>query len=271
MGLTILPPLVINTTLGFLLFTSHSFFALTLARLPFFRHPHETPHATTASLDHGGEIDPQDDEESINIHTLLSGPTIIPRHPTLLSALSGAGAGLVQGVAFTPVENVVRLIQQSATSLTSFLVRALRLPLPNIPSVEPIPSSPYQAVKNFLSSERWRKSPSWWTGWRWTAGRDASVLLLSLFRARRDDELILQIELFSLLRWVRYYPTSWTPRQGILRWTHLGRIQQCILILLFRRNDPQRNTYDSSRRTGNYDRSGGSDRFARCGGGRSTI
>lgn len=170
MGLTILPPLVINTTLGFLLFTSHSFFALTLARLPFFRHSHESDALPAYKSSSRAE---DENEEEINIHTLISGPTVIPRHPTLLSALSGAGAGLVQGVAFTPIENLVRLIQQSATSLTSFLIRVLRLPLPNIPTVEPIPSSPYQAVKNFLSSERWRKSPSWWTGWRWTAGRDA--------------------------------------------------------------------------------------------------
>jgi hypothetical protein len=169
MALTILPPLVINTTLGFLLFTSHSFFALSLARLPFFRH--ETHHDTFGSV-FDEEVN-DDDEESINIHTLLSGPTIIPSHPTLLSTLAGAGAGLVQGVAFTPIENVVRLIQQSATGLTSLLVRVLRLPVKGIPSTESIPSSPLQAVKNFLSTETWTKSPSWWTGWRWSVGRDA--------------------------------------------------------------------------------------------------
>lgn len=152
MGLTILPPLIINTTLGFLLFTSHSFFALWLARFPLFR---------------------RDEEERINLHTLLAGPTIIPAHPTLLSAISGGLAGLVQGVAFTPIENVVRLLQQSATSLSSLLVRTLRLPLPNIPTAGPIPSNPAIALREFLSSETWRKSKSWWSGWRWTVARDA--------------------------------------------------------------------------------------------------
>lgn len=170
MCLTILPPLVINTTLGFLLFTSHSFFALSLARLPFFRHTHSPAGGDTLVFNEEAD---EDDEERINIHTLLSGPTIIPRHPTLLSMIAGGGAGLVQGLAFTPIENVVRLLQQSATGLTSLLVRVLRLPLPNIPSTEPIPSSPLQAIKNFLSSDRWKKNPSWWTGWRWSVGRDA--------------------------------------------------------------------------------------------------
>lgn len=166
--MTILPPLVINTTLGFLLFTSHSFFALTLARLPFFRHPHhESVDSLRATLDDVAE------EEEINLHTLLSGPTVIPAHPTLLSAVSGGMAGLVQGIAFTPIENVVRLLQQSATSLTSLLIRTLRLPLPNIPSAEPIPANPAIAIRNFLSSETWRKSRSWWSGWRWTVARDA--------------------------------------------------------------------------------------------------
>jgi len=44
---------------------------------------------------------------------LLRGPHIIPRHPTLLSAIAGAGAGLVQGMAFTPVENLVRSVSSS--------------------------------------------------------------------------------------------------------------------------------------------------------------
>jgi len=170
MCLTILPPLVVNTTLGFLLFTSHSFFALSLARLPFFQHVHSPDTRESISFE---EESDDGDQEDINLHTLLSGPTIIPLHPTLLSALSGAGAGLLQGLAFTPVENLVRLLQQSATGLTSLMVRVLRMPGPNIPTAEPIPSSPLQALRNFLSSERWNRSPSWWTGWRWSVGRDA--------------------------------------------------------------------------------------------------
>jgi len=50
----------------------------------------------------------EEEEEEITLETLLRGPHIIPRHPTLLSAIAGAGAGLVQGMAFTPVENLVR-------------------------------------------------------------------------------------------------------------------------------------------------------------------
>ena len=48
------------------------------------------------------------EEDRINLQTLIQGPSIIPRHPTVLSAISGAAAGLVQGVAFTPIENIVR-------------------------------------------------------------------------------------------------------------------------------------------------------------------
>ncbi len=34
-------------------------------------------------------------------------------------------------------------------------------------STQRIPSSPWQALRNFLSSDAWRRSRSWWTGWRW--------------------------------------------------------------------------------------------------------
>lgn len=93
-----MPPLIVNTSLGFLLFTSHSFFSLSLAKLPFFQQ--EATDGKVRTADH--------DEEEITLENLLRGPMIVPRHPTLLSALSGAGAGIVQGFAFTPVENVVR-------------------------------------------------------------------------------------------------------------------------------------------------------------------
>ena len=117
--ITLLPPLVINTTLGFLLFTSHSFFSLSLARLPFFQRPHQpqssSPENLRQTLDGVQPSDsatvPDEDEEEeepINFHTLLTGPTIVPNHATLLSGIAGAGAGIVQGIAFTPVENVVR-------------------------------------------------------------------------------------------------------------------------------------------------------------------
>jgi hypothetical protein len=113
--LTIIPPLAINTTLGFLLFTSHSIFALALARIPFFQHHHHAP----ALIDHESidnvQEEEEEEEEEITLETLLRGPNIIPRHPTLLSAVAGAGAGLVQGMAFTPVENLVRSVPPTVT------------------------------------------------------------------------------------------------------------------------------------------------------------
>jgi hypothetical protein len=104
--------LAINTTLGFLLFTSHSMFALGLARIPFFQHHHHHQDQNVGArlVDHEAEpeIEESEEEEKITLETLLTGPHIIPRHPTLLSAFAGAGAGIVQGLAFTPVENLVR-------------------------------------------------------------------------------------------------------------------------------------------------------------------
>lgn len=107
MLITIIPPLAVNTAMGFLLFTSHSFFSLELARMSFFRR-HYHPDAY---LDHLAGVEEEDGEEDpINLQTLISGPRIIPNHPTLLSGLAGAGAGLVQGAAFTPIENIVRYV-----------------------------------------------------------------------------------------------------------------------------------------------------------------
>lgn len=89
-------------------------FALGLARLPFFQHHHHhLPNSESAiPVDHEAgpkvEMDEDEEEEAITLETLLTGPHIIPRHPTLLSAFAGAGAGIVQGLAFTPVENLVR-------------------------------------------------------------------------------------------------------------------------------------------------------------------
>ncbi|KAL7420287.1 hypothetical protein Q5752_005256 [Cryptotrichosporon argae] len=180
----VVPPLLINTTLGFLLFTSHSLFSLGLARFPFFQrhvhHPHPSGDALT--LD-GDDVDAEPDgdphEDAITLETLVRGPTVVPRHPTLLSALAGAGAGLVQGAAFTPIENVVRLLQQSATSLTTLAARILRLPLPTLaPALaaaqQGAPANPIEAIRTFLASDSWRRSRSWWTGWRWAVGRDAA-------------------------------------------------------------------------------------------------
>ena len=78
---SLLPPMMVNTTLGFLLFTSHSFFALSLARLEWFA-----------------------GREEVNLHSVVEGPKTVPKHSTLLSGLAGAGAGVVQGIAFVPVD-----------------------------------------------------------------------------------------------------------------------------------------------------------------------
>lgn len=89
-------------------------FALTLAKVPFFQHEHHHAHSSLmGQAVEPGSLRPnqdeeEEDEEPITLETLLTGPHIIPRHPTLLSAIAGAGAGLVQGLAFTPVENLVR-------------------------------------------------------------------------------------------------------------------------------------------------------------------
>ncbi|WVQ82950.1 hypothetical protein IAT38_005086 [Cryptococcus sp. DSM 104549] len=170
--LTIIPPMLVNATLGFLLFTSHSLFSLGLARLPFFQR----------KLADGEESG----EEDINLETLVRGPTIIPNHPTILSAIAGAGAGLVQGAAFTPVENVVRFVHQSTTSWATILARLVHLPVPNVPAAFDAsqPATPMQAMKNLFSSDSWKKNRNWWTGWRWAIGRDA--LSYSCFFAAFD-------------------------------------------------------------------------------------
>lgn len=192
---TLLPPLVVNTTLGFLLFSSHSLFSLYLAKLPFFnRHYHDPEEETDGDIsairDPLGEIDgdfgqpdatPEDDgDEEITLETIIRGPRTIPKHPTLLSAIAGAGAGIIQGVAFTPIENVVRFLSQSASSITVGVFNFLHLPIPKTAQAlgtaqamgQPA-SSPLQAFKNLISNSTWHKSSQWWLGWRWAVARDA--------------------------------------------------------------------------------------------------
>ncbi|KIR31823.1 hypothetical protein I352_05819 [Cryptococcus deuterogattii MMRL2647] len=173
--LTILPPMLVNATLGFLLFTSHSLFTLGLSRLSFFQKKVE--------MEDGTEVD---EEEHINLETLIRGPSIIPNHPTVLSAIAGAGAGLVQGIAFTPVEKAVRFLHQSATSWATLLARLVHLPVPQVPNAfeGKQPATPLQAIKNLFASETWRQSRNWWTGWRWVVARDA--LSYSCFFAAFD-------------------------------------------------------------------------------------
>lgn len=189
-AVALLPPLIVNTTLGFLLFSSHSLISLGLARLPYFHRGEPTPTAEEDPLyiqrDWLGHIDgdfgdsipgapePNEDEEEISLETIIRGPHTIPKHPTLLSAIAGAGAGVIQGMCFTPIENIVRFLQQSASSITVNVARFLRLPTPKHAEIlGPPPSSPLQALKDFLARSTWHKSRSWWSGWRWVVARDA--------------------------------------------------------------------------------------------------
>lgn len=113
-------------------------------------------------------------EEEITLETIIRGPRAIPRHPTLLSAIAGAGAGVLQGMAFTPIENVVRFIQQSASSVTAMTFRFLHLPLPKTAAaLGPPAKSVREAFDTLLARSSWHKSNSWWSGWRWAIGRDA--------------------------------------------------------------------------------------------------
>ncbi|ODO06479.1 hypothetical protein L198_01711 [Cryptococcus wingfieldii CBS 7118] len=177
-GLTILPPMLVNATLGFLLFTSHSLFSLGLAKLDWFQRKVEVENEK-------GEMIVEEQEEELNLETLIRGPSVIPNHPTVLSAVAGAGAGLIQGMAFTPVDNVVRLIHQSTTSWVNILARFVHLPVPKTPdNMKGSSVTPVQAIKNFFSDDAWRRNRNWWIGWRWAVSRDA--LSYSCFFATFD-------------------------------------------------------------------------------------
>lgn len=138
LAITLLPPLIVNTTLGFLLFSSHSLLSLYLARLPYFQRrvvqvddtvvvESKKPDLTLddfiddlLSRDIFGAVDgdygqatpgaPEPAEEEITLETIIRGPKTVPAHPTLLAAIAGAGAGIIQGMAFTPIENIVRYV-----------------------------------------------------------------------------------------------------------------------------------------------------------------
>lgn len=82
------------------------------------QNPHEVNHDTRSAFESKKRVDPDDDlaniqeqdyeEHHLTLQTLLQGPSFVPKHPTLLSAIAGAGAGVIQGMAFTPIENIVR-------------------------------------------------------------------------------------------------------------------------------------------------------------------
>lgn len=62
-----------------------------------------------------------------------------------------------------------RLLRRSASSFKP-LLSLLHLS-PKYQSQEIV--TPVQALREFLSSDSWRRPPSWWAGWRWTVARDA--------------------------------------------------------------------------------------------------
>ncbi|TXT05050.1 hypothetical protein VHUM_03870 [Vanrija humicola] len=139
------------------------------------------------SLDDGEDGLPEAPEEEITLETIIRGPRNVPRHPTLCSAIAGAGAGVIQGLAFTPIENVVRFLQQSTTSLTALVARILHLPGPSpevAAALGPQPKNPLEAFRNLVASSTWAKDHSWWTGWRWAIARDA--VSYSIFFATFD-------------------------------------------------------------------------------------
>jgi hypothetical protein len=122
---SILPPLMINTALGTILFTSHSFFCYVLSRLDFFA-PTESPvsldprTATDGKSVAGDSPDWVKGEEerhdggpewlSFGAEDQIMFMEAIHRlpHPTLMSAAAGAAAGVLQAVIFAPIENAVK-------------------------------------------------------------------------------------------------------------------------------------------------------------------
>lgn len=129
---SILPPLMINTALGTILFTSHSFFCYVLSRLDCFA-PTETsvslgPQAMTdgqpivqwgatataewAKIAEGrdGRHDAGPEWLSFGAEDQIMFMEAIHRlpHPTLMSAVAGAAAGVLQAVIFAPIENAVK-------------------------------------------------------------------------------------------------------------------------------------------------------------------
>src|SRR4051812_8846115 len=120
----LLPPLMINSVLGTILFFSQSYFCWALTKVPFLAprtlvvvpeggvNVDGCPQSAPTSI----STDPYDDPTSPtwlllpspnsteDTFIILEASNSLP-HPTLLSALAGMMAGVLQGIAFTPVEN----------------------------------------------------------------------------------------------------------------------------------------------------------------------
>lgn len=128
---SILPPLMINTALGTILFTSHSFFCYVLSRLDFFA-PTETSVSLGPRITKDGQTISQTDASTTADWSKIAeeherhdgGPEWLSfgaedqimfmeaihrlPHPTLMSAAAGAAAGVLQAVIFAPIENAVK-------------------------------------------------------------------------------------------------------------------------------------------------------------------
>lgn len=108
--LSILPPLVLNTCLGALLFESHAILSYWLSKLSFFAPRPRSDGVITNSLSDEDGLEEMPEWKSFGAeHTIMFMESLhkLP-HPTIMAMIAGMGAGAIQGVAFTPVENAVR-------------------------------------------------------------------------------------------------------------------------------------------------------------------
>lgn len=126
---------MINTALGTILFTSHSFFCYLLSRLDYFapteaqaeislvRKSDDTPlsgrqrDALASAIQTGGEEQQHADSQdggpewfSFGAEDQIMFMEAIHKlpHPTLMSAVAGAAAGVLQAIIFAPIENAVK-------------------------------------------------------------------------------------------------------------------------------------------------------------------
>jgi hypothetical protein len=102
--LPLIPPIILNTTLTTLLFASHSGFVALFSRCDPFRPTHPLPVRTA-----DGEGSPSEEEDEEERRWWQRNPHAV-RHPTLLSALAGFGAGVVQSTLAIPVEKGVKVV-----------------------------------------------------------------------------------------------------------------------------------------------------------------
>lgn len=123
---SIVPPLLINTALGTLLFTSHSFFCYLLSRIDFFApkgsrtevlldpnsdlkgSPPRQRDSTESNIDDAHEGGPEWLSFGVEEQIMFMEAIHKLPHPTLMSAVAGAAAGCIQGVLFAPIENAVK-------------------------------------------------------------------------------------------------------------------------------------------------------------------